>query len=318
MQQNACRDAAIIYARRRGWEVFPATKDKTGYSVAQRGFDNGKPWGKTKDEPEIRKYWSRLPKACIGVPMGVGSGIWDLEVDIKGGEHSNLKQDGATSLAELEAEFAPLPPTLMYVSPSGSVHRLFKHPGGDFRVEQSASKLGEGIDVKGDGGMSLVPPSVRGSKGAYKWLNDLPVADAPAWLLELVRKEKRAPRRRTSDDEPQVSIYRLTIAMAMVPNSPDVSRETWVRVGLALWNATDGSEEGYQIFNAWSRLWPGYNEGKTWTFWDTIKNAPDAISAGTIFYMANEAVPDYENRLLGDAEIDAKIDKFLALMETAA
>jgi Bifunctional DNA primase/polymerase, N-terminal/Primase C terminal 2 (PriCT-2) len=310
----ACLTAALMYAGRRGWWVFPATADKTGYSVESRGFDNGQPWGKTRDTKEIRAYWSRLPKAGIGVVMGVGSGVFDIEVDTKGG-HSNLKQDGATSLAELEAEFAPLPPTLSFVSPSGSVHRLFKHPGGDFDVEHSTSKLGIGIDIIGDKYMSIVPPSVRPGKGVYKWLNDLPVAAAPAWLLVLVRKEERAPRK-TSDGEPQASIHRLKIAMAMIPNN-DVSRKEWNDVAMALYAATDGSEEGFRIFDAWSRQSVKYHGGTVKKWEHLHKYPPTVFTAGSIFYWADKAVPDWECRLLGDAEVNARIDNFLTYLELA-
>src|SRR6266516_2263835 len=115
--------AALSYIRR-GWEVFPVPRGtKMGYSVKQRSFDNGKPWGKTRDEAEVRAYWSRLSRANIGVAMGVASGIFDIECDTKAG-HSKLKQDGAASLAALEAQHGKLPDTLMFISPSGSLHRL--------------------------------------------------------------------------------------------------------------------------------------------------------------------------------------------------
>jgi hypothetical protein len=176
---NTMLAAALGYVKR-GWEVFPVPPGtKMGHSIKQHGFDNGRQWGKTKDTAEVREYWRRLPRANIGVPMGIGSGIFDIEVDTRSG-HSNLKQDGAVSLAALEEKHGALPPTLMFVSPSGSVHRLFKHPGGDFRVEHSVSKLGEGIDVIGDGFMSVMPPSIKPGKGSYRWINNLPVASAPA------------------------------------------------------------------------------------------------------------------------------------------
>src|SRR5258708_1186578 len=117
--KNERLDAALDYTQRRHWEIFPAPPGlKCGYSIAERGFNNGKPWGKTSDASEVRKYWARLPRANIGVPMGVGSGIWDLEIDTKAG-HSKLKQDGAVSLAALEKKHGRLPATLMFVSPTG-------------------------------------------------------------------------------------------------------------------------------------------------------------------------------------------------------
>src|SRR6266705_7222215 len=135
--KNNRLDAALGYVRR-GWEIFPATRSKTGYSVEKRGIDVGTPWGRTSDPKLIRTYWKRIPNANIGLAMGAISGVFDVETDTREG-HPDLAHDGATSLAALEAKHGALPRTLSFISPSGSVHRLFNHPGGDFRVEHSTS-----------------------------------------------------------------------------------------------------------------------------------------------------------------------------------
>jgi hypothetical protein len=307
---NTMVAAALDYVKR-GWEVFPVPPGtKMGYSVKQRGFDNGKPWGKTKDEAEVRKYWRRLPRANIGVPMGAPSGIFDIEVDTRAG-HSNIKQDGAVSLAALEEKQGVLPPTLMFVSPSGSVHRLFKHPGGDFRVEHSTSKLGEGIDVIGDAYMSVVPPSIKPGKGAYRWLNNLPVASAPAWLLELIRRKKYEPRISESDAE-LPSRDMVELCLALLPND-DPSYDFWKDVGMAIWASTAG--DGFELFDAWSRKWHGYNTADTCIAWQQIEGSPpQRYGPRAIINKLDEAMPDWECRLFGHPEIDAQIDAFLELL----
>jgi hypothetical protein len=252
-RQNPRLDAALEYVRR-GWEIFPVPPGtKAGYSIAKRGSDNGAPWGKTKSENEVCKYWRRLARANIGIPMGIGSGIFDIECDTKAG-HANLKQDGATSLADLERRHGKLPATLMFTSPSGSVHRLFKHPGGDVRIRSGAldAKNYPGIDCKGDGGMSIAPPS-KTSRGIYKWLNKRRIAAAPAWLLAMVRKSAPAAREpdvwsQFANSTRQVSIAELTLATAMIPNNDrpwDSDPETvgWNAIGMALYAATGGSAD---------------------------------------------------------------------------
>jgi len=220
LMKNDRLDAAIVYVKQRHWEVFPVPPGtKAGYSVQSRGFDNGKPWGKTKSVKEVRAYWKRLPRANVGVPMGVGSGIFDIECDTVEG-HANLAKDGATSLQELEAKHGKLPATLMFESPSGSRHHLFKHPGSDVRIRSGA--LVPGIDCKGDGGMSVAPPS-KTRKGVYRWLNRRRIAAAPAWLLAMVRRQDYAPREsdyftQFANRQRQTSIAELTLAIAMVPN----------------------------------------------------------------------------------------------------
>ena len=60
-------------------------------------------------------------------------------------------------------------------------------------AKNSASLIGPGIDVRGDGGMVVGPPSVKLGKGVYSWRNDLPIADAPRWLLDRIVAGKVRP-----------------------------------------------------------------------------------------------------------------------------
>jgi hypothetical protein len=311
-------DAALAYARR-GWEVFPVPPGtKAGYSIKKRGFDAGTSWGKTADPDIIHAYWRRLPRANIGVAMGTGSGIWDLECDTAEG-HANLKQDGATSLAELESDHGKLPPTAMFVSPSGSVHRLFRHPGGDFRVAHLISKLGPGIDVIGDGFMSVMPPSIKPRGGRYEWLDKHRIAKAPQWLLDMVRV---APRNRGADncfqafarefDRP-ASIEELTLAMAMIPND-DLDWDQWNKVAMALHAATGGSADGLALFDAWSQRSSKYDGSKTQEKWEKLTRCPpNEIGVRSIFHWADRAVPDWKERLR-EPEVYERIVEFGKLM----
>jgi bifunctional DNA primase/polymerase-like protein/primase-like protein len=309
--KNERLDAALEYVRR-GWEIFPATRMKTGYSIQSRGFDNGAPWGKTKDEAEVREYWRRLPNANIGLPMGIGSSIFDVETDTAAG-HTNLTKDGAESLAALERQHGKLPATLMFVSPSGSAHRLFRHPGADFRVEHSTSKLGIGIDVIGDGFMSVVPPSRKG-KGRYEWINDLPVAAAPQWLLDLVRKP--APARRTLESDAELPSRELVeLVLALLPNDSD-EYDDWKDLGMAIWASSAG--DGFDLFDAWSRKWHGYNAANTRIAWEQIKSAPpERYGPRAIINKLAEIMPDWETAAMNPA-YDAQIDEFNKLLDEVA
>jgi hypothetical protein len=81
----------------------------------------------------------------------------------------------------------------MAESPSGSLHRYFKHPG-EIKIKNSASELAPGVDTRGDGGMVVAPPTRR-ADGQYRWLNDLAFADPPPWLLAaLAVQQPRRPR----------------------------------------------------------------------------------------------------------------------------
>jgi predicted P-loop ATPase len=198
---------AIHYATNNGWHVFPAPAGKKKSHKSAEHSD-GRNWGMTTDTDEIRRDFKRWPDANIGIVTGAVSGIFVVETDTAA--HGD-GVDGAASLAALEAEHGALPETRMAISPSGSVHRYFRHPGR--KVINSESVIAPGVDVRGDGGMVIAPPSVMPAReataatpaipatngkpareakkakparaaGAYRWLNDLPVADAPQWLLD--------------------------------------------------------------------------------------------------------------------------------------
>ena len=82
-----------------------------------------------------------------GIPCAVNR-IVVIETDTPEGHGI----DGASSLAQLEAAHSPLPDTHMARSPSGSIHRYFRHPGSGIKIKTTASAIGAGIDVRGDGG----------------------------------------------------------------------------------------------------------------------------------------------------------------------
>lgn len=323
--KNDRLDAALSYVRR-GWEVFPVPPGtKAGYSKDKHL--TSEPWGKTKDELEVREYWRRLPKANVGVPMGIGSGIWDLECDTIEG-HANLKQDGATSLAELEAKHGKLPATLMFESPSGSVHRLFRHPAGDVRIRSGPldKESFPGIDIRGDGAMAVAPPS-RTLKGTYRWLNKRRIAKAPPWLLGLVVEKEYATREsdpfaefvRSTRQQP--SINELTSAVAMITNDdlpwdPDKNTPGWNAIGMAIFAATNGSAEGFKLFDAFSKRSSKYDACNTRKKWKAFhKCPPREFSAGTIFFLAEQAVPNWRERIRArDPQVIRLLQQFHRLL----
>ncbi|GGR64838.1 P4 family phage/plasmid primase-like protein [Nocardioides luteus] len=121
----------------------------------------------------------------VGIATGDDSGFWVLDIDPKDG--------GNESLANLEARYAALPETWTHSTGSGGRHFLFKLPA-DFEVTNSRGRLkGDypGIDVRGNGGQIVAPSSVT-SKGTYATISQAPIADAPDWLLELIRPQAYA------------------------------------------------------------------------------------------------------------------------------
>jgi hypothetical protein len=73
------------------------------------------------------------------------------------------------------------------------MHYFFKHPG--FQVRNFARKM-PGLDLRGDGGCVVAPPSIHANGTQYTWevgLDDAPIADMPEWLLEFAHGGDDAP-----------------------------------------------------------------------------------------------------------------------------
>ena len=113
-----------------------------------------------------------------------------VETDTKAGGHAH---DGEPSLKALEAKRGTLPETLQAISPSGSVHRYFRHPGRDIKIKTAVRRRSaRGVDVRGDGGMVLAPPTINPAGRRRLSLDQQnPIAPMPAWLIELTREKPR-------------------------------------------------------------------------------------------------------------------------------
>lgn len=179
----------------RGWPVFPLHAVQDGRCTCGKadcqspGKHPRPPRGlldASTDADTIRQWWAKWPDANVGIVTGAASGLFVLDVDPGHG--------GDTSLADLLAVHGPLPETVESLTGGGGRHIFFKHPGGTIR--NSAGKLGPGLDVRGDGGYIVAPPSVHVSGGCYQWTADpgeTPLTEAPAWLLARLRDETPRP-----------------------------------------------------------------------------------------------------------------------------
>jgi hypothetical protein len=164
---NALVTTVLDYAGR-GWQVFPLRPH--GKEPATRaGFYNA-----TTNPATLRRWFKFFPYN-VGIRTGIASQVFVVDVD----GHA-----GAVSLAELELQHGPLPATLVSTTADG-VHFWFFT---DRPIPSSTGKIAAGIDVRGDGGYVVAPPSIHPDGPVYQWRNSLPPAPAPDWLIELTRK----------------------------------------------------------------------------------------------------------------------------------
>ncbi|MCX4587473.1 bifunctional DNA primase/polymerase [Streptomyces sp. NBC_01481] len=155
-----------------------------------------KDWPKaaTTDPVIVGQWWSEHPDANVCIATGPASGIWVLDVDDKDGH------TGSATLAALERQHGGLPLTFTVGTGSGGVHHYFSHAGVDFPLGNSAGRLGDGLDTRGNGGQVVAPPSRADDPShfmQYVVLLDIDPVPAPAWLLDLLRPKATYPHRTT-------------------------------------------------------------------------------------------------------------------------
>ena len=165
--------AALDYAAR-SWLVFPC-RQASKEPACTHGFYNA-----TTNPATIRRYWLAQADYNPAVRTGIMSGVWVLDVD---------GAIGAAALAKLEAKYGPLPSTLTSVTSAGS-HLWWCATG---PIQSSAGRVGLGLDVRGEGGYVLAPPSVHPDGPVYRWINVAPPVLAPAWLVALTRPRPPTP-----------------------------------------------------------------------------------------------------------------------------
>lgn len=188
--QAAKQDMAASFIRR-GWSVLILHDVAAGRCSCDDGADPehegsagkhprmGGGWqhkGMT-DAEAVSALLGRYPHANLGILTGPASGMWVLDVDPKNG--------GDVLLAQLEAAYGRLPYTYTVRTGTGGTHYYFNLPL-DFTPTSSRGRLPVGIDVRGVNGQ-VVAPGSRTLFGSYAVAVDAPLADAPAWLLEMIR-----------------------------------------------------------------------------------------------------------------------------------
>jgi hypothetical protein len=169
--------AALFYAQRLTWPVFPLVErgkrplTKTGFHAA------------ATDPEQISYWWTHRPQANIGTPTGSrdqnGCGYDVIDVD---------GPDGYASIAELQHAHCPpdccavqvcnargnLPLIVARSNTPGDATRERPRPPGShyFSAATGSScttRALPGIDLRGDGGYVVLPPSIGPDGGSYAW-----------------------------------------------------------------------------------------------------------------------------------------------------
>jgi hypothetical protein len=185
--------AALYYAEKLRWPVFPVWPIRDGkcgcerddclvpgkHPVAGVAGEAIAPRGvlDASDAPAVvAGWWARLPDANIGA-----RGLPWFVLDV----------DDMDALYELRENYGALPDTPTSFTGSGGMHIFFKQP--EVRLGNREGKLPYGINVRGENGYVILPPSNH-INGDYEWEvssrpTEVELADPPDWLVKLIGEE---------------------------------------------------------------------------------------------------------------------------------
>lgn len=164
-----------------GWRVAPIAPG-TKYPRVDR-------WQQlaTTDPATIRAWWAETPNDGVSIVTGVDSGLVVIDIDPRHG--------GDEGWADLEVRYGLAPETVESLTGGGGRHLLFAMPAEHVITNAGAHHLPPGIDVRGEGGQIVAPPTIHPETGrAYAWevehdpTDGYAVAELPGWLLALLTR----------------------------------------------------------------------------------------------------------------------------------
>jgi Bifunctional DNA primase/polymerase, N-terminal len=161
----------------------------------------------------IRRWADRWPEANVGIRTGLRSGLLVLDVD---------GEAGRESFRLLEERHGRL--GTYGVRTGSGFHLYFEHRGSP--LGNSVGRFAPGIDVRGENGYVVAPPSVHASGVGYVGFREPEdLLALPAWVENLLRPRRRAeaafrtrPRgarscREGQVREPRAAAYGIAAAM---------------------------------------------------------------------------------------------------------
>lgn len=270
--QNEHLEAALGYAHR-GWRVVPIVPGEKRPPLGR--------WVEvaTSDPERIAEWWAgRYEGFGVGIVCG-----WDADrteclfvVDIDEGHATGVS--GSDTIATLEEIHGTLPATLEVLTGSGGRHLYFTSP---IEIRNDAGRhLGAGVDIRGEGGQVLAPPTVHPNGRRYEVEASSPsyVTVAPAWLIDLLNppapEPRPAPSAAPTSDRPgdrwaaETTWAQLLTADGWTLHHVDrEGEEHWTRPGKELRDGTSATVgyKGSDVLKVFTSSIPALNAEETYT-----------------------------------------------------
>lgn len=253
-------DAAIDYALQ-GFAVFPCTRDL-------KPLNEGGPSNATTDCGQITDWWTKHPKAVVGLPCSE-NGLVGLDLD--------TERLGVQEALERTAKIDLTDHPFQVIGVRGRRYFYFR---GDSTSSQTAALGIDGCDVRGRDSFVPAPDGedyvLAGSKAGHdaKVCKKIPLM--PTALAEALHSRLRASAATALVDV-------MTDALAHIPPN----QETRAIVGQALHHESLGDPDGFAAWLKWSRTGEDFEEARHIKRWEGFAaNRTERRTIKTIFGLA--------------------------------
>lgn len=127
-------------------------------------------------EEEVNKWWSIWKDANIAVVCGKVSGITAVDLDVKRDDKGNIVERGDSK---------PFPLTVMNESGGGGLHLFYK-----YTPEINSCRLAPLVEIKNDGSLITLPPSVHHTGNLYKKIRSGNMAEFPKHIRPIQKQNQ--------------------------------------------------------------------------------------------------------------------------------
>jgi len=173
IDSNPILQAALEY-QRKGFSVIPVHTKSKKPCFTWKGFQK-----KSATEEQIKKWWGKRPKANIGIVTGEVSGIVVVDID--------------------KEEIPDWLPETLCSKTSKGWHYYYKYDP-TRPIHNNVQVLGENIDIRGEGGYVVAPPSTHESGEKYEWRNEFNILELAEFPYEIFSQTEEQKKSEKNDD----------------------------------------------------------------------------------------------------------------------
>lgn len=269
-----------------GFRVIPIVPGKKVTAVR---WD---PWLDGLSAQKVDQHWRRHPDHEVGFIVGDDYIVFDADT-----------LEACTTLEAVEAKLG-IEPSLIVRTKRGAHHYFRREAGANIgTMLATGDNPSLKIDIKTGRSMVVLPPStgkvVDRMTIGVRHGSELTVASW-AFVVELKPDARRGEptKRETQADEPRrraphaLPLLRECLARL----DPDLTYQIWFRIAAVVFNTTGAMEEGYLLFDEWSRQGRKYKgQRETRGLWNHLDpETPNPVTLGFLRKLLTAGGHDWE------------------------